>query len=491
MFKKPSKKQFIIKRVLLAIVATVSVLVIVTVTIFFMLGYRLDSGNGRLEQGALLQFDSSPNGADVYVNGVLVSGKTATKQTIVAGSHTVKISKPGYETWTRTLTLEAGTLTWLDYIRLIPSVRTVEQVATYNNVFAFDVSPDLKWAILQEKQDIPLFRLLDLRSESVTSSDLTLPTTLYSDATAEGVAHAFSVYNWNSGGRYMLVKHSYKDQLEWLMVDTQDIGRSINITRLLSVGFTDVQFAGTNSTTLFGLTGDGVVRKLDISAGTLSRSLITGVESFTVFNTNIISYIAKDATNPALRVAGVYRDGEESPWVLAAQERADESLRIAAGRYYSDDFIVIANGAKLSVLLGAFPSAGSQTADSLRPYATTLLPAPTTALSVSEEGDFILAQSNDKFVSYELEHKRASTAVIALADGVTGARTLRWLDEAHVWSDDNANLTMRDFNGINAHSLMQVAPGFDASLSQNGRFIYGIGKTDTGYHLQRVKLVLD
>lgn len=490
MFKKPSKKQFIIKRVLLAIVATTSVLVIVTATILFLLGYRLDSGNGRLEQGALMQFDSQPNGADVYLDGVLVSGKTATKQTTVAGSHTVKMSKQGYETWTRTLTIEAGTLTWLDYARLVPTVRTVQQVATYNSLHDVAISPDLKWAIAHEKVDTPTFQLLDLRSEEVKARPLALPEPLYGEATTEGVTHAFSMHSWNSEGRYMLMQHAYKDQTEWLMVDTQDVARSVNITRLLSVAFTDIQFAGTSSTTLFGLT-DGVVRKIDISAATLSRGLISSVESFTVFNANIISYVGKDPDNAAKRVAGIYRDGEDAPWVLAVQEDLTLPLRIAAGRYYSDDVVAIANGTTLSVLMGSFPSAGSENADSLKPYDTVTLPAASTALSVSPEGDFVLAQSNSQFVSYELEHKRDSTAAIALGENKTSAASLRWLDRAHVWNDDGGNLVMRDFNGINAHTIMQVAPGFDASLSQNGRFMYGVGKTSTGYHFQRVKLQLD
>ena len=49
MFKKPTKKQFLIRRILLSVLATFSVVTIVTVTILSMLGFRLDSGNGRLE----------------------------------------------------------------------------------------------------------------------------------------------------------------------------------------------------------------------------------------------------------------------------------------------------------------------------------------------------------------------------------------------------------------------------------------------------------
>ena len=49
---------------------------------------------------------------------------------------------------------------------------------------------------------------------------------------------------------------------------------------------------------------------------------------------------------------------------------------------------------------------------------------------------------------------------------------------------------MRDFNGVNKYAIMSVAPGFDASLSQNGRYFYAIGKDDKGFHLQRVRMVL-
>ena len=106
MYKKPTKQQLLIRRTIVSVVASVLVLITVTVTVLFMLGYRLDSGT--IEQGALLQFDSSPNGADVWVDGKLVNGRTATKQTVLSGTHTVRIAKNGYEEWTRTLDLAAA-----------------------------------------------------------------------------------------------------------------------------------------------------------------------------------------------------------------------------------------------------------------------------------------------------------------------------------------------------------------------------------------------
>lgn len=96
MFKKPTKKQFIIRRILLSSIATLAVIIIATSAILFMLGYRLDGGKG-LEQGALLQFDSQPSGADVYVDGLNINSRTASKKTVVAGTHSVRMAKAGYQ----------------------------------------------------------------------------------------------------------------------------------------------------------------------------------------------------------------------------------------------------------------------------------------------------------------------------------------------------------------------------------------------------------
>lgn len=489
MFKKPTKKQLLLRRIAISAVATIAVIIIATITILLMLGYRLDSDNGRLEQGALLQFDSSPNGADVAVDGKTVSGRTATKQTVIAGTHTIKMSKSGYQDWNRTLDIAAGTLTWLDYTRLVPNERPVEKVANYATLVGLSVSPDSKWALAQETSQAPEFSLVDLRSEEVKSSTITVPATSYSEATTEGVAHAFTIISWDSGSRYSLVKHTYNDQTEWLVVDTQNVAQTVNATQLLSVAFKDLQFAGTSGKVLYGLTTDGAIRKVDLGAATISRAFVTHVESFSIFDNNILSYVGTDANDTAQRVAGVYRDGDESAHVLRTITSPDAVLKIATGRYFSDDYVAIAEGAAVTILKGKYPSSSSQDNTSLAPFATLELTGPVSALSFSPASDYVLAQSGTTFKSYEIEHARGDVGAVTAAEG-KAASTLKWLDSAHLWNDDNNTLTMRDFNGINTFSIMTVEPGFNASLSQNGRFFYAVGKSDTGYHLQRVKMIL-
>lgn len=490
MFKKPTRKQFLIRRILLSVVATLSVIIIVTATILFMMGYRLDGGNGRLEQGALLQFDSNPNGASVSIDGVDSGIKTAGKQTVVAGTHTITMKRNGYEDWSRTLGLTAGTLTWLDYIRLVPKERTPEVIASYASMNGALFSPDLKWGVLQVKAATPTFRVLDLRSQTVKANDISIAPELYTDATAEGVDHTFSMVRWNVDSRYVLVKHSYKEAHEWLLLDTQDVTKTVNITRLLSVDFSDLQFASKNGTTLYGLSSDGVVRKVDLPAGTISRALLTKVKSFSVYDSSVISYIGLSNTEPAVQVAGIYRDGDDAGRVLKNASDATTPLFIASTRYFGDDYVAIGFDKNVTIFKGSIPSASAQDASSLKQFAAFSTNNSLTNLTFSPKGDYVLAQAGTLYTSYELEHKRAASGALAASSVTTP--TLEWLDGSHLMTRDAGSLVMRDFDGTNAHTMMPVDGAFGVTLSQNGKYLYGVNqKTDGTFVLQRITMILD
>lgn len=492
MFKKPTKKQMLIRRIIFSILATISVIIIVTVAILFMLGYRLDSGNGNLRQGALLQFNSTPGAAQVWINDRYIGSQTATKQTVVAGVHSIKFTKEGYEDWNRTLDLEAGTLTWLDYARLVPKERPVEAVKTYENLVSMDFSPDRRFALAHQQADAPRFDLVDLRSEEVKTTNLTLEPELYSEASSPDVPHSFSVHQWSSGGRYVILKHTFaNDLVEWLLLDTQEVGRSVNITRSLSVELKDVKFASNSGMGLYGLTDTDVLRKLDVSGGTLSRGLVTHVERFNIFEeSSVVSYIGTDPDDDTTTVAGIYRDGDSVPHILRSVSEPNASLHIAVGRYFNEDYIALSEGTAVSVSVGRLPSGSGQN-DTMRSFASISTNEPVTALSFSPGGNYVLAQSGATFTSYELEHERASIGSVQVADGQDVPR-LQWLDGAHVWSNVDGSVVMRDFDGTNVHSIMSSASGFDASLSQNGRFFYAVGNgSDQTLQLQRIRMILE
>lgn len=488
MFKRPTKKQLLIRRIISYSVMVLAVVVIVAGTILFILGYRLDGDKGRLEQGALVQFDSQPNGADVAIDGKSINANTPSKQTVVAGKHEFVVNKNGYEIWSKTLNVKAGTLEWLDYLLLVPKNLQTESVATYTTVYGEKASPDYKWLLVQEKADTPNFQLVDLRSQQVKSSPLSLPANVYTDATTAGVTHTFTMESWDKDGRYVIVKHMYNDKSEYIVIDTQDVTKSINVSTLLSISLSELKFSGTSGSTLYGLT-DGVVRKLDLSNATISRGLVTNVKDFNLFDNTIITYTGTDPSNAAHQVAGIYREGDDLPHVLLTVNDLTTPLTIAATQYHSDDYIAISEGLKVTVLKGKYPASTDTTNSSLKNYADFKVSANIDTTQFSEDGDHLVVQSGLNFVSYEIEYMRETDATIATTE--TTPHTLQWLDDAYLWAVYDGHLSIREFDGTNVHVIMTMEPGFDATLSQNGKYLYGIAKNDNGYQLQRVTMILN
>ncbi len=491
MYRRPSKKQLLMQRVIVSIISVVAVLVIVTGAVLFILGFRLDSEKGRLEQGALLQFESTPNGADVTIDSKPTGIRTSGKQSVIAGAHSFIVSKNGYEPWAKSLTLKAGTLTWLDYIRLVPKDLKTETLASYASVVGEKASPDMKTLIIQEKADIPNFQLIDLRSQDIKSSALSLPATLYSDSDTPGVVHTFTLDHWEQGGRYVLLRHTYGTSNEWIVLDTQNIASSINLTRTLSISVEQLQFASTNGSVLYGLLADGTVRKLDLSAATISRALVSNVKKFDVYGTNTLSYVGLDPNNTEHQVVGVYRDGDAAPHVLRTVTSLNTPLFIDMTLYRNDVYVAITEGFKLTILEGSFPTSSSDDVSSLKPFAEHMVTGDVTGVSFSLDGEYLVVQSGLSFMGYELEYQRATSASIPAAADDEVKPQLRWLDNAYVWQDYGNSLVIREFDGTNTHTINTVVRGFDVTLSESGRYLYSMNKTGDTYQLQRVKMIID
>lgn len=481
MFRRPSKKQLFAQRIVAYVITIGAILTIVTVTLLIVLGYRLNGTNG-LEQGALLQFDSQPNGATVTVDGRILNGRTATKLSVVAGNHTVSYSRDGYETWAKSFDIVAGTLTWLDYVRLVPKDRTTESVASYPSLVDAKVAPNGEAVIMQEKADAPVFQLVDIRSDTIRSTTLTLPAKAYGQSGEPNVAHSFAIKEWDVGGRYALLRHTTPTLSEWIVMDTRDTEQSVNVTALLSINVSDLQFAGTSGNVLYGLT-DGVIRRFDLSSGTISRALVTNVANFSIYATDTITYVGTDPRNTAHQVAGIYRDGQDQAFVMRTVETANMPLFIATARYANEDYIAIAQGATVTVTKGRYPTSTDEITTHQHEVAVFTLQGDATALSFSPGDKYLVAQTAASLTSYELEHKRQTTA------SVQTGQPLRWLDGAHLWGDHEGQLTMRDFDGTNVYVINAVEPGFTVKINNNNRYFYSISKDDTGYSLQRVRIL--
>jgi hypothetical protein len=490
MYHPPSKRTQLFQRVAVYAVMSIAVITLVTALVMVILGYRFNREDGQIEQGGLVQFSSQPSGASVALDGVNFGSRTATKTTMTAGSHLVSMSRTGYQEWRKSINVVPGAVLWLNYARLVPTDLPVSRLAEFATVTSSAVSVDKRWMAVKSDVASPEINLFDISQADVVSAKLTLPATSYTQPSEGKGGQQFSLQTWDPSSRYLLVKHTIDEvaRPEWLVVDTQNVANTKNITTLLDVDISKLLFTRNNSQVVYAQIGHDV-RKIDIGGATLSRPLLSNVAEFAQYRDDTLVFASRIDTTTKQRTVGYYKDGEDASRVVRSYtDDGTTPLHFAINDYFGDTYLAFSYGSGIEVLTGDLPTNSKET-DALKLVSKFTTAEPTQFLDIVTDGRFIVAQAQNSYTVYDLELKKYTTT--PLKGAASTDKKLEWLDGYMPWSDRDGILRLYEFDGANQHDIMTVVSGQAATLSRNGTYLYAIGKTDdTHYHLQRVQMIL-
>lgn len=481
--KKPvsSRRQPLVRTAVYSVM-TISVIVIVSLLMLVVLGYSFNQKDGRLEQGGLLQFASTPTGATVTLDEVVLGTRTNTKDTVESGNHSVSFDRSGYRPWKKSIYIAPGQIGWINYARLIPTKLTPTSQRTFPTLAGSLASPGHKWLLLHEAADQPVFELADIQNDSVRYTTLTVPPSAYTAPTA-GMTQSFSMEGWSQNEEAVLIKHTYDDtKTEWLLVDRDDQSRTVNISAALGIAPSKVVFAGSGDRQLFVQTDD-IVRRVNMDDLTLSRPLASQIDSFTPFDDKMITYVSRpDAANK--RTVGYATTDIDKQIPLHTYPADGQALQAIIKVYFNKRYLSVVHGQTLTIESGTLPTDNSK--GDMKRYAQVTIPAGVSRLSVSQNGRFIMSELSDGYATYDLELKKYDETKWAYPATVN--RPLQWLDDYIVWSDNGGQLRIYDFDGANQQTIMQTVEGQTAGISPNGKYFYGVTKSDKGLNLSRVQL---
>lgn len=463
---------------------TLTVSILVILSLFYILGYRVDLRQHTVEQTGVVQFLTTPSDATVEIDGKALSSRTPTKETVSLGMHEFVMWREGYETWRKSLDIPS-TITWLNYTRLIPKKRTIETVRSINMASSNIVSPDRRFMAVLSDTSKPEISIFDLTPDTIAlPQTYTFTSDSYTES-AQQTGHQFSFFKWDDVGRFLLVRHQFASISELLVFDRQTGKIRSNISRTMDVQIQDIVAMDTSGDRYLVLVNNDV-RKLDLGAETLSKPLVSDVSSFSFDSSSgAVAYVELPELSTGYRKVGIVRKDGKPVVMYRSDVRTDVPLLIRAARYFAQDYVTIAEGNKVTIYSGDFPANEN---DSMKRYAQFEAPGNLSALHVSPSGRFIIAQFGSQFVGYDIERKKLSP----VAQLPEGASPLRWFDDFMLYYEHKGILTVREFDGANIHDLHTVAPGFSVTLSQNGKYLYSIGRADGGHlRLQRLRMILN
>lgn len=461
-------------------IMTFAVVTISVICILFVLGYRLNT-SGQIEQQALLQFRSTPSSATVEIDGMQQSFRTPNKKTVSAGEHTVAMRLNGYRDWSKTFSVEAGSIAWLNYARFVPTNLTTDNVREFDALTDMTPSPDRRWLGIIGDAASPKLTIADIRNEKQPRfSEVEIPKEVLA-LEEDQEPGKFAIMEWDFGSRYMLVKHEVGGRSDFIRVDRTDASNSKNISQQLKVNIKKAHFIGTSGNAFFALV-DGDVRKIDLNGGTISRPLVRKVDDFVLYKSDTIAFTA---TRDEQKVAGLYEDGDEELVIRTFAD--DDPVRATVTTYFSDTYLAISHGKSVEILKN--PQDGTESAG--RVFADFDTPENIEWLLFASSGRFVIAQHANTFTTYDLEEDKQFTTTLAEGEGAIEQR-LRWLDDYYLWTDVGGSFRMVEFDGSNQQVLNAAAPGYGATLSQNGQRLFTINKGDNGKMiLQSTHMVIE
>lgn len=473
-----SKRKAVAVRFFTYGVMTFAVVAISLICIMLLLGYRFDAKDGTIEQGGLVQFRSFPSGATIELDGKRLGFRTPGKYNVESGEHMVVMKLNGYQEWRKNTYVKPGELKWLNYARFVPTTLTSTSLASFGTVSDTLPSPDRRWYALQTDPAMPTVTLYDIRRPAQpVAATLQIPAEAYTNVPDQ--PHRFSLEEWDFGGRYLLVRHEVGTTIEYLRLDRTVANGAVNISKAFNLPLRDVHFSGNSGNVFYGL-NETDIRRIDLGNQTITQPLVSEVESFELYGSKTIAFVAQ---RDEKRVVGVYEDDKEA---AVRSFGLDQPVRIDITSYFDNNYLAISHGTTVEVIKD--PESTSDSAG--RAFASFTTQRPAGWLQFSSSGRFVVAGRGVEFVTYDMETDDIFTGSF---DGTRSdeERPLQWIDDYYLAADTNELLAIGEFDGTNRHEIVRAAPGLAVTLSENGEYLFSIGKNEGGFTLQSTKMTND
>lgn len=456
----------------------------VVVLVLILQGYRFNRYDGKVEQGGLVQFDSRPSGATVNLDGIALSAKTASKLTVFAGTHAVTMTKDGYMPWSKSVTVKAGGVLWLNYARLYPQSPIVSTAAVYDTVSAARVAPNRKQLIALSSSNQGVLYLTSLNDDRAQTRTITLNQGVLTSA-SDAASVSFSVITWDQDSQYVIIRHNFDNKSEYLSLNVND-GTTSNITKALGVDISKIEYVVGDHTAVYLLTTSHELRRGDLAAATISGPLVTSVADFAQADRSTVTYETTRGSDGS-RSVGYLTNGASRPRsVYTVKDDGTSTLKFRIGTYYGDHFLVLAYGDTTTVYTADLPSSDSSSSLSWRRVGWLSTKGGVSYVGFSPETKrFVYAQMTDTIATYDLETN--AVAKVTLQGRVS--RELEWVDSFHIGSTANSESYFYDFDGTNGHVVATNVLDMPTTISENDKYFYYFVSDGTKVALKRVQLV--
>ncbi|MCR5572914.1 MAG: PEGA domain-containing protein [Candidatus Saccharibacteria bacterium] len=440
----------------------ISVIGLVFVLMLVAMGYGFDE-KGNFEQSGLIQISSNPKGATVEIDGDTQFSRTDFNKMLSNGDHHVKISKAGYDTWEKTINVDAGLLTRVEWARLFPIKTEISTISTFSNLRLAEFSSDRKHLFTIE-HNATVGEYSSLQGEKVNSEKVSLHEAL-NDNSEKILEGTIKLVSWNESGNKVLLTWAHDGKTTWHLVDLENADRSVNLNKKFGMTFTDIHISNDSASKLWALE-NGNIHIIDMGNQTVSGVLVSDVEQFTN-NKDVIGYVGLDGNDHNYRKISVYKEGEKGSTTILNLKEEKPSITMTMGSYWNESWIAYSVNNHISVHSGTYPSFDRPSKNSLKEFLKRDLEYTPNLASTNQLGRIVIFTGNTNITSVDIETRddfdTATEKEVA---------KLNWLDGYLIWENVDNKIVIRDFDGDNRREILSVNNDQPINITENNRWLY-------------------
>lgn len=452
-FLDPKKHQAHLVRLFIGY-ALIGVALLLTTIILLYQAYGFGLKNGEVIQNGLIFVSSSPNPADIYVNGQKHNETTNSRLLMPAGQYAFELKRDGYRPWKRAVNLEGGTVARFDYAMLFPTKLTTASIKKYDTKPTLATeSPDRRWLFVQGSGNYNVFDVFDFSKPDKPPVALTVPQNIF---TLNG-KHSWQLIEWSNDNNHVLLRHiaesDGKQNSEFILVDREDPAKSVNLSTTLGNRPSHIELRDKKYDQYFIYTQENhqlLTASLDKPQPAL---LVDKVLGFKTHGDNTVLY-ATDQDAPPGKSLIKLRDNKQSHTLR--QVAADPTYMLELTKYDGDWYVVAGAPSENRTYVYKNPAStlNLQPQPPLAPVHVLKTPAPN-YVSFSDNARFIMTENSQHFAVYDAENEKGyAYRVDAPLDAPQ--KQAEWMDGHRLSYISGGKTIVFDYDHTNQETL---APG--------------------------------
>lgn len=420
-------------------------------------GYSYDFKTGRIVHNGLLLLGSQPSGADITIRGKETHHHTPRRVTLQAGSYAVTVTKAGYRTWQKTVSIVASEVTFAEYILLVPNQLQPVKLAALPAAPTAVLSRDQKHLAYAESNGTLMAGASDGQAKAIWH----VPAVPSSADSTQPSASQITALVWSDDNSRLLATVATAGQNAYWVVNADGSGAT-NLTDLFKFDFsTGLVFTPGNAAKLYWNSPDGL-RQLDMGAQTVSGVLADQVVQIIPASDRLF-YVQQNQLGRVLM--SIDRSGKKQQAVQILP--ASQSYSVAFASVNDQDYLAVVPSQTHTATLYIDPYGRRPT--------TEVISAAADTVSFSPGGSYLLAEGAEP-ATYDVNRSELTgKPVVYGLPGLSNQPSATWYDDHHLIYSQNGQIWLTEFDGTNSSLLLSnaVSPawplpsshGFDAVVS--------------------------